>query len=143
MYPKKTVRTALLSLASLYCDRLFTLEREFKNLSLEQRFKGRMKSSKPLMEELVVWADSCKAAPKSAVGNAVYYAMSQRKDLEKYPMDSRLEISNNRAERRIKPFIIGRKNWLFANTPRGAKASAVIYSIIETAKESDRDPLSI
>ncbi len=55
-------------------------------------------------------------------------------------MDGRLEISNNRSERSIKPFVIGRKNWLFANTPRGARASAIIYSIIETAKENKLNP---
>ena len=62
--------------------------------------------------------------------------MSQRKFL----LDGRLEISNNRAERSIKPFVIGIKNWLFANTPRGAKASAMIYSVIETAKENRLNP---
>ncbi|WP_340672936.1 transposase domain-containing protein, partial [Brevibacillus agri] len=54
--------------------------------------------------------------------------------------DGRLEIDNNRSERSIKPFVIGRKNWLFANTPRGAKASAIIYSVIETAKENGLNP---
>lgn len=55
-------------------------------------------------------------------------------------MDGRLEIDNNRAERSIKPFVIGRKNWLFFNTPKGARSSAIIYSIIETAKENKLKP---
>lgn len=55
-------------------------------------------------------------------------------------MDGRLEISNNRAERSIKPFVIGRKNFLFANTPRGARASAIMFSVIETAKENGLNP---
>ena len=55
-------------------------------------------------------------------------------------MDGRLEISNNRAERSIKPFVMGRKNFLFANVPRGAETSAIIYSLIETAKENGLDP---
>ncbi len=54
--------------------------------------------------------------------------------------DGRLEIDNNRSERAIKPFVIGRKNWLFANTARGAKASATIYSVMETAKENGLNP---
>ena len=58
----------------------------------------------------------------------------------RYLEDGRLELSNNRAERSIKPFVIGRKNFLFANTPLGAQASAVIYSLIETAKELGADP---
>ena len=57
-------------------------------------------------------------------------------------MDGRLEMSNNRAERAIKPFIIGRKNWLFSNTPRGAESSAIIYSIVETAKLNDLNPVT-
>ena len=57
-------------------------------------------------------------------------------------MDGRLELDNNRSERSIKPFVIGRKNWLFANTPRGAKASATIYSVIETAKENGLHPFT-
>ena len=58
----------------------------------------------------------------------------------RYLADGRLELSNNRAERSIKPFVMGRKNWLFANTPAGAQSSAVIYSLIETAKENGLDP---
>ena len=55
--------------------------------------------------------------------------------------DGRLELDNNRGERSIKPFVIGRKAWLFASSPKGAKASAIIYSIVETAKENQLDPL--
>ena len=54
--------------------------------------------------------------------------------------DGRLEIDNNRAERSIKPFVIGRKNWMFSNTPRGAQASAIVYSVVETAKENGLNP---
>jgi len=66
--------------------------------------------------------------------------LGQWKYFERYLVDGRLEISNNRAERSIKPFVIGRKNFLFANTPRGAESSAVIFSIIETAKENGLNP---
>ena len=122
------------------CDKLFELERDFSDLAPEKRLEKRKEYSAPLMEELFAWAASCKAVPKSPVGKAVHYALSQRKYLENYLLDGRLEISNNRAERSIKPFVIGRKNWLFANTPRGARASAVMYSIIETAKENGLKP---
>ena len=67
------------------------------------------------------------------------YALKQAY-LVRYLEDGRLELSNNRAERSIKPFVMGRKNWLFANTPAGAQSSAVIYSLIETAKENNLDP---
>ncbi len=66
--------------------------------------------------------------------------LSQRAYLQNVFLDGRLEISNNRAERSVKPFVIGRKNWLFSNTPDGAAASSVMYSIVETAKENGLHP---
>ncbi len=68
------------------------------------------------------------------------YCLNQWKKLTVFLEDGRLELDNSRSERSIKPFVIGRKNWLFANTPRGAKTSAIIYSIIETAKENSLNP---
>ena len=68
------------------------------------------------------------------------YLENQKPYLMNYLKDGRLEIDNNRAERSIKPFVIGRKNFLFANTPRGAQSSAIIYSLVETAKENRLDP---
>lgn len=79
-------------------------------------------------------------APKSLTGNAVGYVLGQWPYLRRYLEDGRLEISNNRAERSIKPFVIDRKNFLFANTARGARASAVTFSLIETAKENNLNP---
>ncbi|MHC1785771.1 MAG: IS66 family transposase [Christensenellales bacterium] len=123
-----------------YCDRLFMLEREFADMGPQERHRKRQELSKPVVEEFFQWASSIDVLPKCATGQARHYALSQKKYLERYLMDGRLEISNNRAERSIKPFVIGRKNFLFANTPRGARASAVMYSIIETAKENGLDP---
>lgn len=138
--PAKAREGSLALVGKRYCDRLFELEREFDDLTPEKRHEKRKEVSSPLMEEFFAWANSCNAIPKSPVGKAAYYALSQRKYLERYLLDGRLEISNNRAERSIKPFVIGRKNFLFANTQRGAVASAIIYSIIETAKENELDP---
>ena len=138
--PENAREGSLALVGKRYCDRLFVLEREFADFSPEQRYTKRIASSKPLMEEFFSWANSCDAVPKSPVGKAVHYAFLQRKYLERFLLDGRLEISNNRAERSIKPFVIGRKNWLFANTPGGARASAIIYSVIETAKENSLDP---
>jgi hypothetical protein len=73
-------------------------------------------------------------------GLAVNYGLNQWAKLVRFLEDGRIEIDNNRAERAIKPFVIGRKNWLFCNTPKGANASAVIYSIIESAKENGLNP---
>lgn len=126
--------------AKRYCDRLFALETEFADLTPEERFNRRQKESNLLMEEFFRWLRSLNASSKSAFGNAAGYVLGQRQYLENYLLNGRLEISNNRAERSIKPFVIGRKNFLFANTARGAQASAVMYSLIETAKENGIKP---
>lgn len=78
--------------------------------------------------------------PKSALGAAITYCLNQWENLEVFLEDGRLEIDNNRSERSIKPFVIGRKNWLFSNTSRGACGSAIVYSIVETAKENGLNP---
>jgi transposase len=123
-----------------YCDKLFHLEKQFSLLSSENRSKERARLSKPLMDEFFGWIGALNALPNSLLGKAVYYAHSQRKYLERYLLDERLEISNNRAERSVKPFVIGRKNWLFNNTPNGARASSIYYSLVVTALENGLNP---
>ena len=123
-----------------YCDKLFHLEKQFSSLTPNERLKERERLSKPLIDEFYKWIDSLKAVPQMLLGKARHYAQSQRKYLVRYLLDGRLEISNNRAERSIKPFVIGRKNWLFCNTVRGAKSSAVYYSLIVTARENGLNP---
>jgi transposase len=121
-----------------YCNHLFALEREYEDaeLSPEERYQRRLEQSKPIFDGLSQWSMSTNALPKSALGKAIHYFEEQRPYLENVFLDGRLELSNNRAERSIKPFVIGRKNWLFSATVNGARASSVIYSIIETAKEN-------
>ena len=111
-------------------------------LTPEERYEKRLEQAKPVLDALLSWANEMQArtAPKSALGKAIYYLLEQWPYLTRYLEDGRLELSNNRAERSIKPFVMGRKNWLFANTPGGAQASSVIYSLMETAKENDLDP---
>ena len=89
---------------------------------------------------MFAWANTRNAAPKSKLGIALNYLKNQWERLSNYLLDGRIELSNNRAERSIKPFVISRKNFLFANTQLGAKSSAVIFSLIETAKLNDLDP---
>ena len=89
---------------------------------------------------MFAWANSRNIAPKSAQGKALHYLMEQWPYLTNYLKDGRLELSNNRAERSIKPFVIDRKNFLFANTPKGATGSAVMFSLIQTAIENRLDP---
>ena len=124
-----------------YCNKLYAIERKIKNLSFENRLKERQEQAKPLLDAFFVWAKTLDSiAPKSKLGKAIYYLNEEEPYLRRYIEDGRLEIDNNRAERSIKPFVIGRKNWLFANTPSGAKASATVFSIIETVKENGLDP---
>jgi transposase len=125
-----------------YCDRLFEIERGLAELSPQERHAKRQELSKPLLDEFYAWIALLDAVPKTGIGKAARYTVEQRKYLERYLLDGRLEISNNRAERSIKPFVIDRKNFLFANTPRGAKASAIVFSLIETAKECGFDPFA-
>jgi len=138
--PKKDRSGSLAMTGKKFCDKLFSLERDFADLTPEERFGERQKLSKPVFNEFYEWLAALNPPPMTGLKTAVVYARNQREYLERYLEDGRLEISNNRAERAIKPFVIGRKNWLFANTPRGAKASAILYSIIETAKENGLKP---
>lgn len=123
-------------------NRLFAIERELKQSTPEERLNIRNIKSRPVVEELRKWLDDIapEVLPKSLFGTAVHYGRQQWPKLVRFLEDGRIEIDNNRAERSIKPFVIGRKNWLFCNTPKGAHASAMIYSIIESAKENRLNP---
>ena len=138
--PQKDQANAAALQGQAYCSRLFSIEQELAELPPEERYTQRLERSKPVMDALLAWAETTNAAPKSALGKAIYYLKEQWPYLIRVLEDGRLELSNNLAERSIKPFVIGRKNWLFANTPGGAQASSVIYSLIETAKENGLDP---
>ena len=123
-----------------YCNLLFGIEQEIADKTAEKRYEERLKQAKPVLDAMFAWANSRTAAPKSALGKAFHYLKEQWPYLTNYLKDGRLEISNNRAERSIKPFVIDRKNFLFANTPKGATGSAVMFSLIQTAIENRLDP---
>lgn len=125
-----------------YCNRLFAIERQLGDLSDQKRYVKRLELSKPVLDEFYIWLKRQRqlTLPKSAFGQAITYCLNQWDNLNRFLLDGRLEIDNNRSERSIKPFVIGRKNFLFSNTPRGANGSAIIYSIIETAKENSLKP---
>jgi len=123
-----------------YCDRLFAIEAQIGELPPEARLLKRKEMAEPVLKEMHDWVFGLKDAPKPLIGKAAHYTRNYWLYLTTYLQDGRLEISNNRAERSIKPFVMGRKNFLFANVPKGAESSAIIYSIIETAKENGLDP---
>lgn len=140
--PKEQQSASKPAEALCYIAKLFQLEKDFAALTAEERYAKRLEQEKPVLEALLAWANALKpqTAPKSALGKALHYLLEQWPYLVRYLEDGRLELSNNRAERSIKPFVMGRKNFLFCNTPGGAQSSAVLYSLIETAKETGLDP---
>ena len=115
---------------------LFAMEKELAGLSPEKRKEERLRQEKPLLEAFWLWAESYRdrVLPKSKLSTALNYALSNKAGLEMYLTDGRCSISNNLAENSIRPFTIGRKNWLFSGSPKGARASAAVYSLIETCK---------
>ena len=123
-----------------FCNKLYKIEDEIEDFSYADKLKVRQEKSKQMLDAFLCWAETICVAPKSKLGKAIGYLKNNEKYLRNYMEDGRLEIDNNRAERSIKPFVMGRKNFLFANTESGAQGSAVIYSIIETAKENNLDP---
>lgn len=138
--PKDKQKTGSAATGLAYCSKLFHIEKELADFSPEERQKQRLEQALPVVNALFAWAETRSVAPKSALGKALHYLKTQEFYLRKYLEDGRLEISNNRAERSIKPFVIDRKNFLFANTPNGATGSAVMFSLIETAKENGLNP---
>ncbi len=126
----------------VFCNRLFEIERALKDTPASERCSIRLEISKPVLDEFMVWLQDQrpKVRLKSAFGQAIAYCLNQWIKLEAFLQDGRLELDNNRAERSIKPFVLGRKNWLFSNTPRGARTSAAVYSIVKSAKENGLNP---
>ena len=140
--PKGKAKSSSAYQGLAYCDLLFAIEKGLteKNATTEERYKERLEQAKPVLDAMFAWANSRNIAPKSAQGKALHYLKEQWTYLTGYLKDGRLDLSNNRAERSIKPFVIDRKNFLFANTPKGATGSAVIFSLIQTAIENGLDP---
>ena len=137
---KSTDAPALAGLA--FCKRLYAIEAKCRTLSPEERHAVRLEKSVPVLTEMRTWLDemALTVLPKSPLGTAVGYCGNQWSKLQRFLEDGRLEIDNNKDERAIRPFAIGRKNWLFCNTPGGANASARLYSILLTAKENNLVP---
>ena len=109
--PKEQQKTSKSAEALSYIAKLFYLEDKFANFTAEERYTKRLEQEKPILEALFSWANELKdkTAPKSALGKALHYLLEQRIYLERYIEDGRLELSNNRAERSIKPFVMGRR----------------------------------
>ena len=116
-----------------FCNRLFELERQFEGLTAEERLIQRKEKSGPILEAYWTWLYTI-PRPTGKLKDAVTYAQNQKAHLSAFLEHGEIEISNNQVENAIRPFVVGRKGWLFADTPQGAEASAIIYSLMETAK---------
>lgn len=122
------------SVGLAYCDQLFQIERTLKELKPEERRVQRMEQERPVLDAFWQWIDGTNALGGSKLAKAVNYAQNQRPYMENYLLDGRCSISNNAAERAVKSYVMGRKNFLFHDTVKGARASAVVYTLAETAK---------
>lgn len=125
-------------------SKLYQIEKEILNESPEARLKKRQENSRPLMDELKGWLDekSAKVLPKSLIGKAISYALDQWDKMQIFLENPLVEIDNNRCERYIRQFVIGRNNWVFSTSQKGATASARLYSLVESAKANGLEPFS-
>jgi len=121
---------------------LYAIEREIRERPPDERHAVRQQRSRPVLEALRQWSSELqpRVLPTSALGQALGYLDRHWDGLTRFLDDGRLEIDNNRAENAIRPFVVGRRNWLFSDTPGGAHASANLYSLVETAKANGLDP---
>lgn len=127
-----------------YIKNIYRIEQRAKRqqLSAEQLLELRTLEAKPILEEMHKWLvkKARQVVPKSLLGKAITYCLNQWDRLSGYTVFAHATPDNNLAENAIRPFCIGRRNWLFAGTPEGAQASATIYSLIESAKASKLEP---
>lgn len=128
-----------------YCEKLYSIEKGLREQYIgsdnyyDDRHRIRLEKSLPIFNEFQKYIDTeiPNALPASALGKALSYTQKLLPNMKSFFTNGCLEIDNNSAERAVKLFVIGRKNWLFSNTPKGARSSAILYSIIETAKSND------
>ncbi|MDQ2993834.1 MAG: IS66 family transposase [Pseudomonadota bacterium] len=141
---KLTDTSGLATMAIKFYRQLYAIEKEArdKNYTSEKRYSLRKERSEPILKEFKEWLDRyhLKTSEQGKIGKAIRYCLSHWAKLTGYLKDGRIEIDNNLLENAIRPFALGRKNWLFAGSPTGAKAGAIFYSLIETCKANNVEP---
>jgi transposase len=127
--------------------RLYRYERAYKeqNLNRQQRYEARLKEAGPYLEKIKKWCEKKKpkVLPKSPIGEAINYFLTEYEELSGFLKNGRYEVDNGWVERMIRKFAIGRNNWLFSDSVEGAHASSVLYSLALTAKVNDKDPFKV
>jgi transposase len=141
---KKAKKSGSVNVALKYIRNIYGIEKELKSKELtpEECVRFRKERAQPVLDDFEKWLrkKSTQVVPKSLLGKAVSYTLKQWHRLIQSVDVGEATPDNNLAENAIRPFVIGRKNWLFAGTPKGAQASAAIYSLIETAKANNLEP---
>jgi transposase len=139
---KSSKKKARANYALKLIGKLYVTEKEIKDLTADEKLSIRQTQSKPVFEELEAWAKDLtpKVAPKTLLGKALQYFLNELENVRVFLNHGHLDIDNNLIENAIRPFAVGRKNWLFSDSVSGARASANLYSLVETAKANGLNP---
>lgn len=139
---QKAGKTGKADQAIAFIQQLYGIEKALKDKMPEEKYQLRQTQSLPILQKIKPWLDKSVShvPPQSLVGKALHYLHEQWPKLIRYVESGDYPIDNNLAENVIRPFVIGRKNWLFSTSPKGAVASANLYSVIETAKVNGLEP---
>ena len=139
---KRTAKESKARQALSQIQALYRIERELKEATPEDRYRIRQERTTPLIEKLRIWLDASidSVPPQSLTGKAMHYMHRQWPKLVRVLDDGRVPLDTNLVENAIRPFVVGRKNWLFADSVAGARASANLYGLIETAKANRIEP---
>jgi len=123
-------------------QKLYRVEKQARAMTPDERYRYRIEHAQPVFDEMRTWLESAlpQVPPKNATGKALHYLHAQWDKLTRYLEDGRLEIDNNLCENAVRPFVMGRKNWLFSDSVAGVTSSANLYSLIETAKAHGLEP---
>lgn len=122
-----------------WCNQIYHEEGILADLTAEERYEQRLVKVKPLLDAFFAWLETLQVSGKSKLADAIRYALNEKQYLYTFLENGNVPIDNNRAENAIRPFAVGRKNWLFSNTANGAKNSAALYSILATAQANGLD----
>jgi uncharacterized protein with PIN domain len=147
---KELLKTSKAAEGVVWCNKLFELEREYEGkdeagrqtkppLTFDEKQKQRQKRSKPVLDGFFAWLNSLNTSGGTKLSKAVKYALNEEKYLRRFLENPQIPIDNNRAENAIRPFVVGRKNWLFSASPKGAEASAMFYSLAVAATANGID----
>lgn len=140
--PKPEQKSSIAYLALKHIQAIYREDNKLKNMSPEERMEHRQLTVKPLVDAYFAWAGQnlLKVSAKSKTANGFTYSLNQEKYLRVFLEDGEVPLDNNAAEQTIRPFCIGKKNWVMIDTIAGAESSAIIYSIAETAKANNLKP---